>query len=93
MKNTFSRLFGFGERDTEITLHEEAREEIKQIPIADIIPNRYQPRTVFLMIEELRNLLLLFEHMVSSNLLSFVRMVWDNMRLLPGKEDFGPLQS
>lgn len=47
MKNTFSRLFGFGERDTEITLHEEAREEIKQIPIADIIPNRYQPRTVF----------------------------------------------
>lgn len=47
MKNTFSRLFGFGERDTEIALHEEAREEIKQIPIADIIPNRYQPRTVF----------------------------------------------
>ncbi|EOP77195.1 nucleoid occlusion protein [Bacillus cereus VDM006] len=55
MKNTFSRLFGFGDKESEFELqnesHEEidkkVHEEIQEIPIANIIPNRYQPRTVF----------------------------------------------
>ncbi|WP_216831631.1 nucleoid occlusion protein [Alkalihalobacterium elongatum] len=55
MKQPFSRLFGFGERneeevetgekkDSEVN---EEREEVKQIPIHEIVPNRFQPRTVF----------------------------------------------
>ena len=55
MKNTFSRLFGFGDKESEFELQDESHEEIdkkiyeeiKEIPIANIIPNRYQPRTVF----------------------------------------------
>ncbi len=47
MKNTFTRFFSFGEKETSIAVQDESREEIKHIPIADIIPNRYQPRTVF----------------------------------------------
>ncbi|WCN37872.1 nucleoid occlusion protein [Aneurinibacillus uraniidurans] len=39
MKDQFSRLFGLTER----TEHE----EIKQIPVTQIVPNPYQPRTVF----------------------------------------------
>ncbi|PEY38137.1 nucleoid occlusion protein [Bacillus cereus] len=55
MKNTFSRLFGFGDKESEFELQDESHEEIdkkiheeiQEIPIANIIPNRYQPRTVF----------------------------------------------
>ncbi|MEH7458970.1 nucleoid occlusion protein [Bacillus pseudomycoides] len=55
MKNTFSRLFGFGYKESEFELQDESHEEIdkkiyeeiQEIPIANIIPNRYQPRTVF----------------------------------------------
>ncbi|HDX9612333.1 TPA: nucleoid occlusion protein [Bacillus toyonensis] len=55
MKNTFSRLFGFGDKESEFELQDESHEEIdkkvyeeiKEIPIVNITPNRYQPRTVF----------------------------------------------
>ena len=55
MKQPFSRLFGFGERnEEEVETGEkkesetsEEREEVKQIPIHEIVPNRFQPRTVF----------------------------------------------
>ncbi|WP_416827906.1 nucleoid occlusion protein [Ectobacillus polymachus] len=50
MKHTFSRLLGFGDKDDLIDQdesQEEIRDEIIQIPIVNIIPNRYQPRTVF----------------------------------------------
>ncbi|MEQ2527906.1 nucleoid occlusion protein [Robertmurraya yapensis] len=56
MKQSFSRFFGLGEREdqteievgeqTEFVAHEN-REEIRKIPIDDIVPNRFQPRTVF----------------------------------------------
>ena len=51
MKHPFSRLFGLGDKelpletDTEETAIE--REEVKKIPVADIVPNRFQPRTIF----------------------------------------------
>lgn len=60
MKNSFSRFFGLGEKgdqkvkaetETEIEIEQELEvernEEIKKIPIDSIIPNRFQPRTVF----------------------------------------------
>ncbi|WP_409290880.1 nucleoid occlusion protein [Peribacillus sp. SCS-37] len=52
MKHPFSRFFGLGEKAVEQQgLQEEsektAKEEIQNIPIDDITPNRYQPRTVF----------------------------------------------
>lgn len=55
MKNTFSRLFGFGDKESEFELQDESHEEIdkkvyeeiQEIPIVNINPNRYQPRTVF----------------------------------------------
>ncbi|HDR3899637.1 TPA: nucleoid occlusion protein [Bacillus cereus] len=55
MKNTFSRLFGFGDKESEFELQDESHEEIdkkvyeeiQEIPIVNIAPNRYQPRTVF----------------------------------------------
>lgn len=46
MKHPFSRLFGLGEKD--VTVFEEAeKEEVLHIRVHDIVPNRYQPRTVF----------------------------------------------
>lgn len=42
MKQPFSRLFGFGDKQTE-----DENEEVKQISIHDIVPNRFQPRTIF----------------------------------------------
>lgn len=39
MRDSFSRLFGASEK--------EEKEEINHIPVADIVPNPYQPRTVF----------------------------------------------
>ncbi|KYG29659.1 nucleoid occlusion protein [Alkalihalobacillus trypoxylicola] len=48
MKQPFSRLFGFNEKQEEIIEEELTnQEEVKQIAIADIVPNRFQPRTVF----------------------------------------------
>ncbi|MBW8350338.1 nucleoid occlusion protein [Bacillus sp. IITD106] len=48
MKHPFSRLFGLGEK--ELPIEEEMvdeRDEIKKIPVSHIIPNRFQPRTIF----------------------------------------------
>ncbi|MFJ7978084.1 nucleoid occlusion protein [Peribacillus sp. NPDC096379] len=51
MKHPFSRFFGLGEKEEEqeqIDMETPSRnEEIKKIAISDIVPNRYQPRTVF----------------------------------------------
>ncbi|MBS2971100.1 nucleoid occlusion protein [Metabacillus sp. KIGAM252] len=58
MKHPFSRFFGIGEKEeTDQTLENleseageaevEAREEVKQIPVLDITPNRFQPRSIF----------------------------------------------
>ncbi|WP_110928045.1 nucleoid occlusion protein [Bacillus massiliglaciei] len=50
MKHPFSRFFGFGEKEQEEIEMEESpseNEEIRKIAISDIVPNRYQPRTVF----------------------------------------------
>lgn len=44
MKQSFSRLFGLGERQEELDAEKDV---VKQIPIEDIVPNRFQPRTVF----------------------------------------------
>ncbi|MGO4889025.1 nucleoid occlusion protein [Anaerobacillus sp. MEB173] len=58
MKQPFSRFFGLGEKNQELKEEEQLdseNEEVKQIPIKDIVPNQFQPRTVFVdeRIEEL----------------------------------------
>lgn len=56
MKNSFSRFFGLGEKGIQVEIEEEQSselgessetEEIRKIAIDLIVPNRYQPRTVF----------------------------------------------
>lgn len=51
MKHPFSRFFGIGEKEEhqiEVEIEEPGNfEEIKKISISNIVPNRYQPRTVF----------------------------------------------
>ncbi|PKG24310.1 nucleoid occlusion protein [Niallia nealsonii] len=60
MKPSFSRFFGLGEKEDQTVARQigvedaseememmESREEIKKIPIHQIVPNRFQPRTVF----------------------------------------------
>jgi ParB family chromosome partitioning protein len=51
MKQSFSKLFGLNEKEVETEVIEEnvvnKKEEVEQIPIIEIVPNRYQPRTVF----------------------------------------------
>ncbi|WHY77631.1 nucleoid occlusion protein [Neobacillus sp. WH10] len=52
MKSSFTRFFGLGDKgEQEVELEKdqdiERNEEIKKIPIKQIIPNRFQPRTVF----------------------------------------------
>jgi ParB family chromosome partitioning protein len=58
MKHPFSRFFGLGEKEEaqqvvvdeveeEIIEEEQHKEEVKKILIQDIVPNRFQPRTVF----------------------------------------------
>ncbi|UCZ53246.1 nucleoid occlusion protein [Bacillus shivajii] len=49
MKQSFSKLFGFSEKNVEEVEDVEVsnKEEVHQIPIKDIVPNRYQPRTIF----------------------------------------------
>lgn len=57
MKHSFSRFFGLGEKgeqEEQVEIEEEQliepstdHEEIRKIPIDDIVPNRFQPRTFF----------------------------------------------
>lgn len=62
MSNPFSRLFGLGDKDQPIEKEEPInkeeieiaaevdvgeRDEVRNIPIDNIIPNRFQPRTIF----------------------------------------------
>ncbi|MED1489278.1 nucleoid occlusion protein [Bacillus smithii] len=48
MKHPFSRFFGLGEKEVDETQEiTSEREEVKHIPISQIIPNRFQPRTIF----------------------------------------------
>ncbi|WP_026695823.1 nucleoid occlusion protein [Peribacillus kribbensis] len=51
MKHPFSRFFGLGEKNEQQGLQEEteksAKHIIHNIPIDEVVPNRYQPRTVF----------------------------------------------
>lgn len=48
MKQSLSRLFGINDKnkEQEETMQEE-KEEIHQIPVSHIVPNEYQPRTIF----------------------------------------------
>ncbi|WP_332634384.1 nucleoid occlusion protein [Halalkalibacter flavus] len=54
MRQPFSRLFGFSDKQAEVEVsgNEEANEgssneEVREIIVSDIVPNRFQPRTVF----------------------------------------------
>lgn len=49
MKHSFSRFFGLGEKEQEpeIAEHDTNKEEILEIPVNAIVPNRFQPRTIF----------------------------------------------
>ncbi len=57
MKHSFSRFFGIGEKEEQASANitnehvelekMEEFEEVKRIPINSIVPNRFQPRTVF----------------------------------------------
>ncbi len=56
MKHPFSRFFGLGDKEEQqkkdtdseqSNVKDTTNEEIKQIEVANIIPNRYQPRTIF----------------------------------------------
>ncbi|WYP26558.1 nucleoid occlusion protein [Alkalihalobacillus sp. FSL W8-0930] len=46
MKQPFSRLFGFSDKQDETAVIKE-NEEVQQLALAEIVPNRFQPRTVF----------------------------------------------
>ncbi len=51
MKQPLSRLFGFGDRNDQpvkTSENEEVKqEEVRQLLVSEIVPNRFQPRTVF----------------------------------------------
>ncbi|WP_034764761.1 nucleoid occlusion protein [Rossellomorea vietnamensis] len=52
MKHPFSRFFGLGEKEQDVeseesNVVEEDRDEVRKIQVSQIIPNRFQPRTVF----------------------------------------------
>ncbi|TFD96570.1 MULTISPECIES: nucleoid occlusion protein [Jeotgalibacillus] len=48
MKTPFSRIFGLGDKDEPVSPETtEHKEEVKQIDIHQIKPNRFQPRTIF----------------------------------------------
>lgn len=48
MKSPFSRFFGSGEKEIAATKQTaEQYEEVLKIPLKSIVPNRFQPRTVF----------------------------------------------
>ncbi|TCP20016.1 ParB family chromosome partitioning protein [Scopulibacillus darangshiensis] len=45
MKHPFSKIFGQSEK--EIPEEENVQGQVQDVPVSEIIPNRYQPRTVF----------------------------------------------
>lgn len=49
MKHPFSRFFGIGEKESQVEkdIVEEQAEAVKKIQISCIVPNRFQPRTIF----------------------------------------------
>lgn len=48
MKSPFTRFFGNGDKEEVDTKpHVERNEEVVKLPLASIIPNRFQPRTIF----------------------------------------------
>ncbi|WP_456277196.1 nucleoid occlusion protein [Bacillus sp. AK128] len=47
MKSPFSKIFGIGEKEEIEVIEKVNNEEIKKLPLSDIVPNRFQPRTVF----------------------------------------------
>ncbi|MFS0673782.1 nucleoid occlusion protein [Ornithinibacillus sp. 179-J 7C1 HS] len=49
MVSPFNRIFGIGEKENEVVVEEESfhPDEVIQIPVNHIQPNRYQPRSVF----------------------------------------------
>lgn len=52
MKHPFSRFFGVSEKEEEVEIEfeteiENDKEEVRKIPISNIVPNRFQPRTIF----------------------------------------------
>ncbi|WP_010094642.1 nucleoid occlusion protein [Ornithinibacillus scapharcae] len=48
MVSPFNRIFGIGEKDNEVVEEETYHpDEVIQLPVNQIQPNRYQPRTVF----------------------------------------------
>lgn len=47
MKHPFSRFFSFGEKEQEEIIEKTDSEEVRKIPVAQIVPNRFQPRTIF----------------------------------------------
>ncbi|MEH7650229.1 nucleoid occlusion protein [Bacillus safensis] len=56
MKHSLSRFFGLGdkehperetEKEAEIAEHDTLKEEIQELPVDTIMPNRFQPRTIF----------------------------------------------
>ncbi|NGP45204.1 nucleoid occlusion protein [Bacillaceae bacterium SIJ1] len=56
MKHPFSRLFGLGDKASDdVEMEEPSQEEVRQLSVENIVPNRFQPRTVFVdeRIEEL----------------------------------------
>ncbi|CAG9622885.1 nucleoid occlusion protein [Sutcliffiella rhizosphaerae] len=55
MKSPFSRFFNIGEKEEQEIVEKTDHEKIMQVAVKDIVPNRYQPRTVFVdeKIEEL----------------------------------------
>ncbi|KXG08629.1 nucleoid occlusion protein [Anoxybacillus rupiensis] len=47
MKHPFSRFFSFGEKEQEEMIEKHENEEVRKIPVSQIVPNRFQPRTIF----------------------------------------------
>ncbi|WP_246944309.1 nucleoid occlusion protein [Bacillus pinisoli] len=48
MKSPFSKIFGIGEKEEVIEVLEKSdHEEVKKLPLSAIVPNQFQPRTVF----------------------------------------------
>ncbi|MBB5324123.1 ParB family chromosome partitioning protein [Anoxybacillus tepidamans] len=47
MKHPFSRFFSFGEKEQAEMIEKIEGEEVRKIPVAQIVPNRFQPRTIF----------------------------------------------
>lgn len=99
MKHPFSRFFGLGEKedtaektagiDTE-EIDDSVYDEVKKIPVADIVPNRFQPRTVFAdeKIEELS--LTIHTHGIIQPIV--VRQADGNYEIIAGERRFRAVQ-